>query len=699
MRIDSFTIFLIVLIVFVTIILLTNFFIQHKSCIGVESFVDFNKDGKAGEAIYIPQYSDTDTKSVLSLYDNIYYDFKNGNLIEALSSDSGKTDTIGSSIKSINIVTRDGLAVKNITSQMPNEDGSIPPYSSSESLVKTVTPLYNQFSYKTSTDTTDNYQAFYISWNKNTYIHLVNLNGKDSDGKNAGMNLKTFSFDESGLNNTSSSYNIPYLPDYTSATNQISISSGYANNQKYLNGKNIIVEIAKCFYKKDTSTDSDSSSKYDQKILYFDPVYGNIIIDNGTNLTVYNRKENGKQMTDKYDSIAFSNIPSTNVFIIDDMYPVAAVIVITENSNTIISVIRPNAENKYTLLTSVRFNKNGLVNDMTSDTDTDTKAKTKTTKNDWKDNSNDLNQPPKLDIAYESKNKYSDVCGDDLSCKWYWYFNTIDKKSKDNLLSDDYFLKTEVVPPVCPQCPMCPDSGICANCGGNGGAGICNVTTNQKLAPSPTVPGTFVDSSGNVFVLYTDSNGNKSYIPISRMKPDNFIPASTTSSTGTNSFNPNTIGGALSTTVTGAEKLGTSAINTTGSVANKLVDAAGNVVDTAGNIVNKTIGTASNLVSGTIGTAADLAKGVGSGIMQLGSGNRNNVGNNIGTRVGTNVGNNIGTNVGTSVGTSVGSPISDKTFGNIPGQTSVDNYSYYGALQSKGSSYMPVTADFSSFRK
>jgi hypothetical protein len=48
------------------------------------------------------------------------------------------------------------------------------------------------------------------------------------------------------------------------------------------------------------------------------------------------------------------------------------------------------------------------------------------------------------------------------------------------------------------------------------------------------------------------------------------------------------------------------------------------------------------------------------------------------------------------------SQISGKTFGdmNTQGQTPIDNYSYYGALQSKGGSeYMPVTADFSSFRK
>ena len=703
MRIDSFTIFLIVLIVFVTIILITNWYKYH-SCKETESFVDFNANENAGSTVYIPQYSDKDTKSVVSLYDNMYYDYKNGNLIEVSSTSTGKKDTTGESIQNIRIVTRDGLAVKKISSQALNADGSVPTYSSPESLVKSITPLYNQFSYKTGTHTTDPYQAFYISWNKNTYVHLVNLDGKkdlpNGVEMSSGVNLKTFTFNDTGLKNTTSSYNISHLPSYSSVTNAVSVSGVYNSNQKYLDGKNKLFEIAKSFHK----TDRESSeslpngtsgpdqlapiNEYDESTLYFDPLCGNIIVDNGKNIKVYNRQDNGKSLTDRFDSVPFSKLSTTNVFIIDDMYPYAAVLVIAENNNTIISVIRPN-NNIYTLLTSVRFNKDGLVNNEMTDTEN------KVVDKQWTDNDGVLNKPPKLEMAYDSNPTHSKVCGDDLSCKWYWYFNSIDKTSKDDVLSDDYFLKTEVVPPVCPQCPMCPDSGICSNCGGRGGAGVCNVSTDQKLTPSPTVPGTFVDSSGNVFVLYTDPNGSKSYMPLSRMKPDNVVPATSTATTtvGTSAVNPNTIGGAFSTTVMGAEKLGSSAINTTGSLANKLVDTAGNVVDTAGNIVSTTIGTAGSLVGGTIGTAADLAKGVGSGIMQLGSGRAGNVGGGVSS---------AGTPLNAGVAGGVGSPIipvSDKTFGNIPGKTPVDNYSYYGALQSKGSTYMPVTADFSSFRK
>ena len=59
------------------------------------------------------------------------------------------------------------------------------------------------------------------------------------------------------------------------------------------------------------------------------------------------------------------------------------------------------------------------------------------------------------------------------------------------------------------------------------------------------------------------------------------------------------------------------------------------------------------------------------------------------------VNNNVST--GSSLGyTQFGS---NRAMGIVPGQTTIDNYSYYGALQSKGGNYMPVTADFSAFRK
>jgi hypothetical protein len=251
---------------------------------------------------------------------------------------------------------------------------------------------------------------------------------------------------------------------------------------------------------------------------------------------------------------------------------------------------------------------------------------------------------------------------------------------------------------------MCPDSGICGNCGGQGGSGTCNTTNAPTLTPSPTVPGTFKDGSGNVFVLYTDSKGNKSYVPMSRVTNINAVAAGSNSTTAQNATivdangqfvttaDPNTIGGGLAVSTMSLDQLGTSAFNNTGAFAN-------NIVNTAGGLAGATVNAASDLASGAVGLAGNaledvtsLAKGAGSGLMQLGSSsNRQNGYNAQNAQIGSS-----GT-AGSATGPYAST--SDKTFGNIPGKTPVDNYSYYGALQSKGSNYMPVTADFSSFRK
>jgi hypothetical protein len=50
-----------------------------------------------------------------------------------------------------------------------------------------------------------------------------------------------------------------------------------------------------------------------------------------------------------------------------------------------------------------------------------------------------------------------------------------EEKSEKNIHeNEDYILKTQIVPPVCPTCPTCPampEKVSCTNCGGNGGSG------------------------------------------------------------------------------------------------------------------------------------------------------------------------------------------------------------------------------------
>ena len=115
------------------------------------------------------------------------------------------------------------------------------------------------------------------------------------------------------------------------------------------------------------------------------------------------------------------------------------------------------------------------------------------------------------------------------------------------------------------------------------------------------------------------------------------------------------------------------------------VDAAGNVVggtvDAASNLVGGTVNAASNLVGGTIGTAANLLNSLASGDAQRVGYNQSNATNGYNR-------NNTGINV-TSQPSQIG----------MVNNTPIDVYSYNGALQSKGSNFRPLTADFGAFSK
>jgi hypothetical protein len=296
-----------------------------------------------------------------------------------------------------------------------------------------------------------------------------------------------------------------------------------------------------------------------------------------------------------------------------------------------------------------------------------------------------------------------------MACKWYWYFKKRDL-SGNQYLTEDYLLKTQIVPPVCPSCPSCPSTGVCTNCGGNGGSGTTGSTTSK-------------DSSGNKYVLNkssivgTDAAGN-----IILDTPKNMTVADYYGNYATTA-DPDTIGGGL--TISGlafgagfqgiardvvdittdtTSKLGKGLEYVGGGVGNaasgvgKFVDKAatgvGGFVDKAatgvGGFVDKTVSGVGGFVGNTLDSTGRLITDT-SGRLVV---NNNQGGSNIGYGNAYNSkysGDNNRNNTG-YLGNQPGGSVYQS--GNVG---KVDNYSYYGALQSKGSNYMPVTSDFSKF--
>jgi hypothetical protein len=74
-----------------------------------------------------------------------------------------------------------------------------------------------------------------------------------------------------------------------------------------------------------------------------------------------------------------------------------------------------------------------------------------------------------------------------------------EKPKVEEAKSDDYILKTQIVPPVCPSCPMCPDKVTCTNCGGNGGSGTIGLDGKSMVKDEKVLTKTkVVDQAGNI---------------------------------------------------------------------------------------------------------------------------------------------------------------------------------------------------------
>ena len=87
--------------------------------------------------------------------------------------------------------------------------------------------------------------------------------------------------------------------------------------------------------------------------------------------------------------------------------------------------------------------------------------------------------------------------------------------------SDDFILKTQIVPPVCPQCPSCAGcTGVCTDCGGKGGSGtkadngndVTETHPETKITNEAKKDGNIIersiDAAGNVVVKTVDTAGN-----------------------------------------------------------------------------------------------------------------------------------------------------------------------------------------------
>ena len=486
---------------------------MNSSIFEREGFVSYEANIAPTNSVKIPQYG---PQPVIKMFDNLFFDQSNGNVVEVDSTPfmgnvdangnymSGNVDATGASISNLYISTRDGTEHDYTFS---NANANTTPESTSSN----TSCSYNKWSYNTKCATTGKYKLFYIPWNTDTYVHIVQTETPTNANKQSAykpVNVYTYQF----ASGSSSSVNaVRYLADVL-PTKVPSNANGDANDNQMI-----------------TDNWYSTTNKVYQlaKYIEFDSSNGNLIMRSDNSITVYGRAKNVivTSNTQLQNGGLSNTIPSVsyNSWITYDADKTTQVVYIAKDTNTLVLLIQMDSSNKYKLVNAVRFDANGPVN-----------------ANCQNDNSSDGsgNNPPPPP---------SDMSGNSDYYKWYWYWNSPQK------YSDDYILKTQIVPPVCPTCPNCPNStsgGTCTNCGGQGGSGT------------------------------KDNNGSS-------------IAGGNTTTTGP-------VGSVVNNTVDAAGNVIGSTVNTAGSIVNT-------AIDTTGKVVTGTVGAATHLVGSTVHAAENVA--------------------------------------------------------------------------------------------
>lgn len=576
-----------------------------------EGFVSYAANVEPSKYVTITQYSNT---PVIKMFDNLFFDNKNGNVIEVDSSQflgnvnadggylSGNIDMTGESISNLYISTRDGYEKSYVTPST-----AIP-----EANIATVTSSYQNWSYTTKCQNTRKYQLFYVPWNMDTYVHIIQYGYTNEHGDEwiGEINTSTYKFSGNSSTVLEARYGnnggaaLPLQPPSTS-------TSDPSNNtfviDPYYGTNNPVYQL--------------SSG------IKFDASNANLIIRSPSSITVYGRSKNVIVASNvPLQNAGVSNtIPSVNynAWIAYDTTNPTQVVYVASEKNTLLLLFQKNATGSYDLVNFARFTENGLDNGNLPPTPAPAPVPPAPAPVPPAPDASG-NAPPAPDTSGNAVSDYY---------KWYWYWNSV---GGGNKYSDNYILKTQIVPPVCPKCPNCPNcTGTCTNCGGKGGSGTMIDNGSDKNTGIGTGIGTAV--GGTALGAGTAVGG---------------------AAIGAGAAIGGTVGGAAIGAGEAVGGLATGAGNAVGGLASGAAGIVNNAISTTGSVAN-------NLIDTAQGQSGYGQPGYGqTGYGQTGYGQ-----------------------------TGYGQPGYSK--GNPP----IDNYSYYGALPEKGANYMPITADFSKFGK
>jgi hypothetical protein len=539
MKLSPATIFILLLIFLVLSVLFCRWAMRE-----VDGFIGYKFDTPPLETVILPMYSDKN--NLHKMYDSLYFDNKNGNIVEidatayadASGNVSGTIDSSGSTITALHVLPRIGNSVKSYIIEKITDVIPTPATTTDKS--------YQSKVYPTMSKVTDSYTAFMMPWHDNTYVHIMNNIVSKPE------NIGTYAF-----TNGSSAQQYDYTdnaamvgvdksrPDTNAKNNTLVIDPIYNTKRK-------VYQISE-FVKYDISNSNILVSVGDKELK----VYSRNASNAQTLTSVASNQEttNGDEET---------NVASINFAprVIYDLCGQNMIVYVPSAKKTLVALVCYNADVKLDLRNVCRFNENGLDMGDTPSTNSGSDDKKEDAKDDKKEDAKDDKKEDKKD----------------------------DKKMTDygDFDMDDYMLKTQIIPPVCPTCPSCNynNGGACNQCGGGGGCGTRTSNGDSLVTGGNPIRGA-IDASGNVAGGAVDASGNV---------VGGVVDAVGAAAGGVVNAAGNVAGGA----VNAAGNVLNTTVDTAGNVVNK-------TIDTAGNVVNKTVGAATDVATGALGAVGNVA--------------------------------------------------------------------------------------------
>jgi hypothetical protein len=681
MKLSPLFIFILLLFIFLISILVYHCF-RNK-----EGFISYEQDKEPLSNILIPPYSTT--KPVLKIYDNLFLDQTNFNLIEINGTAYNNGETVTGNIdNTINNV----IVVSPCTSSSCTGKSISGTNTTDFSLSSLKLPILTApWSYVSQTTATDTYQIFFIPIPSiNTVIsYVANLSPMKSL-----MALKV-------QTQVEYSYFVSD-PSFKGLNSSIENDNNNGNN----NG-NMVVEP---FY------DPNQQVYQITTLVKFDYSTQNLLVksSDGNTLSIYDNSKNKKLSTSNVSAGTYANSNTTNTtntfscWTIVDENNNLIVYIPVDSEYTLVLILLVDS-NKLSLYKSATFQKKvglKLINGITP-TPAITPAPTTavptptyaeptpsitTSKPGNYDGSNSTTPPTKT-----KKNPISS------------YYNEKRQKYKD-----DYILKTQLIPPVsCPNC-ICsgsscstetPANKCCNSCGGSTNGVSVNTPAPATATPTPIVtlpplvlPNNIFNPMSSLSSNNVDSSGNLLNRLIGDVENTGSALLSGAEKIGNGLYNGvDKVGNGL---YNGVEKVGGGVYNGVDKVGNGLyngVDKVGNGlyngVDKVGNGLYNGV---EKVGGGVYNGASTLGNGLYNGASTLGNGLYNGtstLGN--GTNLGTNnepVINGIGLS-----GRIQPSNQRNQYYGNP--QQPANLMTQYGAQSGQTSTYIPITSDFSRFAK